>query len=253
MPTDGQLIPSVWARQSRKRNRASLSPRLIVAEAIRLLDSEGLEALSMRTLGKRLDAGATSLYRHVANKDELMELVVDEIYGEIELPDNADPGRQGPGAVDRASWRESVVASARNLRATILRHPWLASVLGEIGFAYLGPNVMRLNDRLLAGYEAVGFPLAEADQAISTVAAYVVGTSTAEAAWLTRLARSGQDDGEWEENLRASAEVATKAHPRLRTWFEDYGTKNPRQVREETFEYGLQRVLDGLEVRLDVL
>src|SRR3954449_2777040 len=82
--------PSVWTRPQR-RQKEQLTRERIVAEAIRLLDDEGLEALSMRTLGQRLGAGATSLYRHVASKDELIELVADEVYGEIEVPEPSDP------------------------------------------------------------------------------------------------------------------------------------------------------------------
>ncbi|WP_435835385.1 TetR/AcrR family transcriptional regulator [Streptomyces avermitilis] len=84
---ENRTIQSVWTRPRGGRERPVLSREQIVAEALRLLDSEGIDALSMRKLGNRLSAGATSLYRHVANKDELIELAVDEIYGEIGLSD----------------------------------------------------------------------------------------------------------------------------------------------------------------------
>jgi len=71
-------IPSVWTRD---REQPALSRAAIVREAIAMLDAEGTEALSMRKLGARLNAGATSLYRHVASKDELMELALDEVAG----------------------------------------------------------------------------------------------------------------------------------------------------------------------------
>src|SRR6478672_5502572 len=91
-------LTSVWTRPQR-RQKEQLTRERIVAEAIRLLDEEGLEALSMRSLGQRLGAGATSLYRHVASKDELIELVADEVYGEMEVPTISDP----------AEWRQAVV------------------------------------------------------------------------------------------------------------------------------------------------
>jgi len=84
-------LGSVWTRpQPQRRQKEQLTRERIVAEALRLLDEEGMEALSMRSLGQRLGAGATSLYRHVASKDELIELVADAVYGEI------DRGRLAP-------------------------------------------------------------------------------------------------------------------------------------------------------------
>src|ERR1700751_10318 len=78
-------IPSVWTRQ-REPEQPALSRAAIVREAIAMLDAEGTEALSMRKLGARLNAGAPSLYRHVASKDELMELALDEVAAEIAVP-----------------------------------------------------------------------------------------------------------------------------------------------------------------------
>ncbi|MFE9096506.1 TetR/AcrR family transcriptional regulator [Streptomyces sp. NPDC007264] len=239
-PSPEQVIQSVWTRPRGGREQPALSREQIVAEALRLLDSEGIDALSMRKLGNRLGAGATSLYRHVANKDELIELAVDEIYGEIEVPEAADPAR----------WREDAARCAHDLRATMLRHPWIASVLGEMGMSYLGPNWMRLSEAMLGLFTTAGFPAGEADRAVATVVAYVTGMATSEAAWLTVLARSGQDEQEWVERLWPAAERAAQAYPRLREGYAEQRGKDPRAAREEGFQYGLERVLDGLETRL---
>ncbi|MGW8724716.1 TetR/AcrR family transcriptional regulator [Streptomyces sp. NPDC055808] len=241
MPSDDQQrIPSVWTRPRTRREQPALSREQIVSEAVRLLDAEGIDALSMRKLGTRLGAGATSLYRHVANKDELIELVVDEVYGEIAEPATARAAR----------WRDVTTQRANGVRAMILKHPWIASVLGEVGVAHLGPNLMRLSDRMIATFEAAGFPLNESDHAVRTVFAYVTGMATTEAAWLTMLARSGQSEQEWVARLWPAAEQAAKAYPRLRKGYADQRGKDPRTTRDENFAYGLDRILDGLEVRL---
>ncbi|MFG2720186.1 TetR/AcrR family transcriptional regulator [Streptomyces sp. NPDC048416] len=233
-------IPSVWVRPRERREQPALSREYIVAEAVRLLDAEGIAALSMRKLGTRLDAGATSLYRHVANKDELIELVVDEVYGEPAEPDT-----------DRtAHWRETTVLRAHALRAMILRHPWIASVLGEVGVAHLGPNVMRLSDRMIATFEEAGFPLGEADHAVRALFAYVTGTAISEAAWLTMLTRVGETEQEWVKRLWPAAEQAAQDYPRLRKGYADQRGKDPKAARDENFAYGLDRFLDGLEARL---
>ncbi|SDM65370.1 TetR/AcrR family transcriptional regulator [Allokutzneria albata] len=233
---DEPKIASAWTRP--RRQRETLSREQIVAEAVRLLDAEGVEALSMRTLGARMGTAATSLYRHVTNRDELIELVVDEVYGEIEVP-----GADG-------DWRAAVTACAHSVRAMILRHPWIASLLGQVGLSYLGPNVMRLNDRMLALFEdAGGFGPVEADKAISSVMAFVIGMGVSEAAWLTSLARSGQDEKEWIAELAPAVVEAAQSYPHLR----EHATANRgvdmRQTRDEHFAYGISVVLDGLEAR----
>ncbi|MEU5566772.1 TetR/AcrR family transcriptional regulator [Micromonospora musae] len=239
MPPNEQTIPSVWTRPRRKEQPA-LSRERIVAEAVLLLDTAGIEALSMRTLGTRLGAGATSLYRHVASKDELIELVVDEVYGELTVPD----------APDATAWRTAATETAYGLRAMVLRHPWMTSVLGQVGLAYLGPNLMRQSERILAVFQAAGLPGQEADQAMKTLIAYVLGMATSEAAYLSVLARSGQDEHEWVESLRPAAEQAAKDHPRLLAGYAAQHGSNPGRQREDAFDYGVQRVLDGLATRL---
>jgi AcrR family transcriptional regulator len=238
MAAEEQPVASVWTRPQRRREQPALSRAQIVAEALDLLDTEGIEALSMRKLGARLDAGATSLYRHVANKDELLELAVDEVYGQIEVPDLW--GRD---------WRTAVTICAESARAVLLEHAWIASVLGQVGLSYLGPNVMRLNERMLGLFEAAGFGLAEADRALSTVMAYVIGTGTTEAAWLTTLARSGHTEQEWVDRLRPAAIEATKPYPRLHK-LATAAEPEAATARRDGFRYGLDRVLDGLAARL---
>ena len=81
MATGTNPVRSVWARPQREPDAPALSRAGIVREAIAMLDAEGVDALSMRKLGARLNAGATSLYRHVATKDELMGLVGQHVVG----------------------------------------------------------------------------------------------------------------------------------------------------------------------------
>ncbi|MFF2807892.1 TetR/AcrR family transcriptional regulator [Streptomyces sp. NPDC058000] len=232
-----QPIPSVWTRpERRKRDQPALSRSQIVAEAVRLLDEEGIGALSLRRLGTRLNAGATSFYSHVANKDELIELVVDEVYGEIVVPTAGAP----------TDWRADTARCAQSLRATILKHPWMASVLGEVGMSHLGPNLMRASEGMLSLFKAAGLPSDEADLAVSTLTAYVIGMSISEASWLTTLARSGQSEREWVANLWPSAEEAAADHPELRELYAGQRDQDPRAIRDKKFAYGLERVLDGL-------
>ncbi|WP_405613296.1 TetR/AcrR family transcriptional regulator [Streptomyces sp. NBC_01508] len=241
MPADEKPTASVWTRP-RRTQREQLTREQIVAAAIELLDAEGIDALSMRKLGTRLDAAATSLYRHVANKDELIELVVDDVYGELEVP----------AVAGRTQWRAAVTRTATGLRAMSLRHPWIAPELGQVGLVHIGPNAMRMASGLLAQFEAAGFPTDEKNQAAGTLTAYVIGIATSEAAYLSLIARSGKTEQEWVAGLRPAFDEATRQHPRLREGSSAQQDVHPQQIRDDDFAYGLDRVLDGLTARLDL-
>ncbi|MGW3725609.1 TetR/AcrR family transcriptional regulator C-terminal domain-containing protein [Streptomyces sp. NPDC000851] len=232
-------IPSVWARQQREPDQPALSRDAIVRAAVAVLDAEGIDALSMRKLGARLNAGATSLYRHVATKDELMELAVDEVAAEIHVP-----------PADSPDWRAAVTEAAHSFRTTALRHPWLSSVLGQAGLAYLGPNLMSFSERLAALFTAAGFP--EPHRVIDTVLSYVIGMSTTEAAWLITVARSGTTEADLIARLMPAAQQAAAGHDHLAAAQDDAvaATTDPVALRDAKFSYGLEVVLDGLALRL---
>ena len=143
---DPEIPPPPWQRlpdRSSRKRREPISRDAIVAAAIGLLDREGLAALSMRRLGEELGAGAASLYWHVGSKDGLLDLVLDELIGEVEVPD-PDPAR----------WREQLKATAKSQRRVSLRHPYLVRV--SIGRIPMGPNALRITERTLAILRAGG-------------------------------------------------------------------------------------------------
>jgi AcrR family transcriptional regulator len=116
-----------------------------VQAAIRLLDREGLAALSMRRLGDELGVGAASLYWHVGSKDGLLDLVLDEIIGEQQVPD-PEPAR----------WQEQLKEVARHQRRVSLRHPYVVRI--SIGRIPMGPNALVYSERVLAILRAGGLP-----------------------------------------------------------------------------------------------
>jgi AcrR family transcriptional regulator len=236
MATRTNPVPSVWARR-REPDQPALSRAGIVREAIAMLDAAGVDALSMRKLGARLNAGATSLYRHVATKDELMELAVDEVVAEITVP-----------AAGSAGWRAAAAETARSFRATALRHPWVSSVLGQAGLAYLGPNLMSLSERLAALFVTAGFP--DPSGAIDVVLSYVIGMSTTEAAWLTTVARSGQTEAEFIAALMPAAQEAAAGYDHLAEAYAAEPVLDPAVLRDTKFGNGLEVILDGLALRL---
>ena len=231
-------LNSVWTRPQR-RQKEQLTRERIVAEAIALLDEEGIEALSMRTLGQRLGAGATSLYRHVASKDELIELVTDEVYGELDVPEITDP----------ASWRLALHVNAHSLRQVGLRHMWLMNVLGQVGLNYLGPNVVSVTRRSLAILTTAGFDMHESARAMSTVSSYVIGITSAEAGWLSALRRQGMSEQEWYRVVGPKMASAAGDAGLADIYLEEL-KNDPTETRLGNFVYGLDLILDSLEIRL---
>jgi AcrR family transcriptional regulator len=228
---------SVWVRENREPEQPALSRAAIVREAIAMLDAEGTEALSMRKLGARLNAGATSLYRHVASKDELMELALDAVAAEIAVP-----------AIEGKGWRAAARETGGSFRAAALRHPWLASVLGQAGLAYLGPNLMAVSERLAALFVTAGF--GDPSGAIDALLSYVIGMSITEAAWLTAVARSGETETAFVARLLPAARQAAAGYDNLSRAYTDPPDTDPAQARDAKFASGLEIVLDGLATRL---
>lgn len=142
----GDAVPAPpWQRTPRTPppRREPLRREAIVETALRLLDRDGLDALSMRRIADELDTGPASLYRHVGSKDGLLDLVFDRVIGEQEVPD-PEPER----------WKEQVKEVARTMRATIARHPDIARV--SLGRIPTGPNALAYSERLLAILRAAG-------------------------------------------------------------------------------------------------
>ncbi|MFB8274394.1 TetR/AcrR family transcriptional regulator [Nocardia colli] len=224
---------SVWLREPRQPKASGLRLDHIVGAAVDLLDAEGLDALSMRKIGAKLDAGATSLYWYVANKDELLELVLDEFWGMVEVPESDD-----------ASWREVLTTFAYNFRDTLRAHGWSASLIGQL--PSMGPNALRLTDRLRRAYIRAGFRGIDIYLASGTVMSYVLGIVTPEIAWAKTY---GDVDINRESIVQMMEEVAGD-YPDMLSDYRALSPVTPDAARAMAFDFGLLCLLDGLEHRL---
>ncbi|NUS42974.1 MAG: TetR/AcrR family transcriptional regulator [Mycobacteriaceae bacterium] len=231
-----EQIPSVWARpEKRRREQPALSRDHIVAEAIALLDTEGVAALSMRKLGARLNAGATSLYTHVTNKEELLELVLDQVMGEI------------PSAPADGDWQERVLEVSRQFRAMILRHPWVSPLFGEVASMNIGPNMLRISDSMLGIFEDVGFSDDDADDAANVVSCFIIGSAGAEAAFLNTLSRAGSSISDWMQRFLPTAAQASRPFPRMHRRYTAYGKPDTAPPSpDDSFDTRLRIILKGI-------
>lgn len=244
MADSDSFSSSVWLRPERaRRGQPALSREQIVAAAVELLDADGLDNLSMRRLGAKLDAGATSLYWHVANKQDLLELAADQVMGEVVIPDP-----------DEVGWRAAAAGFVRGYRAMMLRHLWITRLFGTRPM--LGPNSMRMGDRLVLVLTAAGFGGTELASASSLLMSHAVGAATLDAAIRTATAGTGRTAAELVEEMEPYVTRTAAEYPHYEAWWRtwkasqelDRGLDN---FYQDAFEYGLERILDGLQARLD--
>ncbi|WP_433166340.1 TetR/AcrR family transcriptional regulator [Kribbella sp. CA-247076] len=219
--------------------RNTLTVEQIVAAAVALLDEEGLDGLNMRALGNRLDSAATAIYWHIKTKDELVRRAADGIWEEIELPDL------------EGDWRVAATAMATGLHDMLMRHPWFGQALGS--HLLYGPGKARYDDHSLALYEYAGFSPADADRAAATVFIYVTGSALSSAAQISltrRLTRAGHDaDQALEETMTKAREVGL-AYPHLRHRLTTPAAQTYAAAPDNTFPFGLQTILTGLQSHL---
>jgi len=212
--------------------RDTLTRGQIVDAAIALLDADGLDGLNMRALGKRLGSAATAVYWHVGSKDNLIALAGDQVWHEIALPDLA--------TVD---WRTAATRMATDLHAMLNRHIWLVQAFGS--YLIFGPGKARHDDHSLAIYEAAGFVGAQADQATAATFTFVLGNALAPAAAASLTKKRGEL---LHESMTKAHEIAAQ-FPHLRTRLDTAATAYAA-APENTFEFGLQALLDGLEAAI---
>ncbi|MFI5805695.1 TetR/AcrR family transcriptional regulator [Streptomyces sp. NPDC051561] len=158
---------------------AGLDREKITAATVALLDAEGLAKFSMRRLATELKVTAMSLYWYVATKDDLLELAVDRVMGELDLPDPA-------AATD---WRDQLRQLAQTYREVLVRHPWASILVGR--FLGIGPRMMEFSSATLGLMRKTGMPLDRQGGTVASVFQFVYGFATIEGEFHQRAAASG--------------------------------------------------------------
>ncbi|WP_410614386.1 TetR/AcrR family transcriptional regulator [Amycolatopsis sp. lyj-109] len=232
-------MTSLWERleQASTAARPALSAQRIATAAVGIADSDGLDAITMRRLATELGVAPMAAYRHVSGKDDVLELMVDLVYGEVDVPDGA-------------GWRETMRAFATGIRALVVKHPWLTQLSAPRAAYELTPNRMALAERAFASLR--GFDL-DADTMMSvfrTVAAYVHGATSAEIGL-----RQLMQEKDWASGTEARTGLSAQMTWLLGTGryptFERYVHEGTRKddLRWQ-FETGLEHVLDGIAAHL---
>ena len=215
----------------------------IVRMAVEIADAEGIDAVSMRRIARDLRAGAMSLYWHVESKDELLELMLEHIEGEIRFPDPT------------GNWRADLRDFARSARDVMMRHQWAMDLIGPR--PPTGPNDARNGDRLFGVFIDLGVDTATAVRLGMALFTFVLGAVQQQVREIRgEREMAAATAGMTEEELSALQEEFVKRirdsgdYPNIeRIIDEDIDPDDPA-TRDERFEFGLEVMLDGIAARL---
>lgn len=231
-----RLPPAPWQRvptRSGAHRRDPLTVNAIVEAAVRVLDTQGLDGLSMRRVAEELDTGAASLYWHVGSKDGLLDLVLDHFIGELAVPE-PDPHH----------WREQLKDVARTQRALILRHRDIVRI--SIGRIPMGPNALRYSERVLAILRAGAVPDLQAVLGYQLLIAVINGFTIDETGELGDLPADQPSPDQRGRLVRDYiAALPADQFPNLIALAEPFAIGDP----EQRFEMLIDIFIDGLATR----
>ncbi len=210
--------------------RQALTRDKVLAVAVGLADSAGLPALTMRSLAAALGIQPMSLYHHVANKDEILDLLVDAVFAEMDAP------------VPGGDWRAEIARRCRSARAVLNRHPWAVPLLESRTSP--GPATLRHHDAVLATLRAGGFSLPTTALAYAVLDAFVYGFTLQEAALPFDRGSPPADVAE-----PMLARMPADAYPHVTELAVEH-VMQPGYDFGAQFDVGLDLILDGLSARL---
>ena len=250
-----RTLELLWGRAEppARGPRQALTVDEIVAAAIAVADAEGLPAVSMRKVAERLGKSAMGLYTYVPGKAELLDLMLDTVLGELPTDYPLDDG-----------WRAAAERCARDGWDFYERHPWVLQVSGTR--AALGPHEFDVYETQLRIFDGLGLSPVEMTRVVGVLASFVRGSAkTVSDAWAAEQATGVSDDDWW--NARnpvlgeMTAELWDTRYPVSARLGEaqafdqldrDPDDTSPYLVRDalDTFEFGLQRLLDGIAAHI---
>jgi AcrR family transcriptional regulator len=211
--------------------RTPLTRERVLRAAVVLADEDGIESLTMRALGVRLGVEAMSLYNHVANKDDILDDMVDLVVGEIDLPS------------DTVDWKGAMRRRAISAQAVFSVHPWASALIDSRESS--GLKRLRYFDWVIGTLRRAGFSIELALHAFSLLDSYIYGFGRQQ---FNMSAGSGAEPEEMAEAfLRA---IPADEYPYLREMVVEHAMSSGYDEGAD-FEFGLDLILDGLQRLLD--
>jgi AcrR family transcriptional regulator len=218
--------------QRTQQHRGSLTRERVLLAGVAFADEHGIAALSMRKLGQSLGVEAMSLYNHVASKDELLDGMVDLVFGEITLPDAG------------ADWKEAMRDRAGAAREALGRHPWAINLMSTRTSP--GGATLRHHDAVIGSLRTAGFSIHLAAHAFSLLDSYIYGFALQEA-----TLPMGDTEEETAEVARTMMALVPPAEfPHLIEMTVEH-ILQPGYDYGDEFGFGIDLILDGLERELE--
>jgi AcrR family transcriptional regulator len=236
LPVQSERGELPWWSKSKVVRKRTLNADQIIEGGLHLLDSDGIEGLSMRRLGAHLGSGATSLYWHVPNKDALLDLIVDRLMEEAN-----DATRYEPGA----TWRAELAAHAIALRSVLAKHQGAAVLLAAR--APIGPQGLRFMEGVLGALGDAGFGGHQRALAYAALTSYTIGQTVLEGRRTPTSPKNRSSHGDQLARLGGLLRGVPRA--RYPGVFESAADLS-ELTDEQAFDYGLQLMLDGLEAEI---
>jgi AcrR family transcriptional regulator len=204
-----------------------LTRERVLRAAVGLADTGGIDALTMRRLGEELGVEAMSLYKHVANKDDLLDGMIDSVFGEIYLP---------AGGTD---WRSSMHQRAISVREVMARHRWAVGLMESRTAP--GPATLRHHDAVLGTLREAGFSVELAAHAFSALDSYLYGFALQERSLPFDTAEQTAEAAEL-----ILAQLPADDYPHLTELVREH-VLQPGYDYGNEYAFGLDLILDGLE------
>ena len=219
-------------RKPSAERRLPLSRERVLRAGVSYADKHGIGLLSMRKLGQALGVEAMSLYNHVANKDELLDGMVDLVFAEIELP------------AAGAEWKTAMRQRAVSARKALSRHPWAIALMSTRTSP--GPATLRHHDAVIGSLRAAGLSVALTAHAFSALDCYIYGFALQEAT--LPLGDTEEETAQVAQTMME--QFAAEQYPHLTELTVEH-ILQPGYDHGNEFEFGLDLVLDGLEEARD--
>ncbi|MER6399760.1 TetR/AcrR family transcriptional regulator [Kitasatospora sp. NPDC001603] len=218
--------PAHWQEKEKApARRQPLSRERIVEAALRIVDTEGMDALSMRRVGQELDTGAASLYAHIGGKEELVEQVLDMAYSEIELEEP-----------DAADWQEQIKRLMRRSRDALLAHRDLARA-AVVANVPTTPHAMDIAEAMLGILRAGGLDEQTAAYGVDVLGLYTTATT------YEVSTRGGGNSQDYTDQVREYfGTIPADRYPMITSM----AAALTRNVGDERFEFGLDILVAGL-------
>jgi AcrR family transcriptional regulator len=221
----GGASDSVFTRPEPDR-RPRLTRAAVVAAAVRLADAEGLAAVSIRRVAAELGVRTMSIYTYIDRKEDLLDLMVDEVAGEV-LIDPADLP---------TDWRAAITAVVAREREGARRHPWMVDLLGRLH--RIGPNGLRHTEQTLTALSGLGQDPRTTFRLGAAIDQYVLGNMVADAVLTSAGSEPSQD------RLARLIDIAAAGDfPAVAAIFDGSAPDT------NTYQLGLDLLLDGIEAR----